>query len=218
MREGGMREMRAFIEANAVWSRTPLVPEIGLYLATEVAPMWEATEAWLEANQLPPPFWAFAWPGGQILARYVLDHPDEFRGRRVLDFAAGCGLASIAAAMVGAEVVANEIDPFAGEAIRLNAARNGVAVGLELRDLLGEGDMGFDLVLTGDICYRADLAEALIAWIGRQRGRVLLSDGGRGFAPTSGFREIARVEVPVPRDLEGADRRTARLLERVRDS
>ena len=216
---GGQRvaEMASFIEANAVWTRTPLVPEIGLYLATEVAPMWEATEAWLEAHQLPPPFWAFAWPGGQILARYVLDHPEEFRGRRVLDFASGCGIAAIAAALVGAEVVANEIDAFAGAAIALNAERNGATVGLELRDLLGEGDLGYDVVLTGDICYRADLAEALVAWIGRQRGRVLLSDGGRGFAPTSGFMEIGRIEVPVPRDLEGADRRTARLLEYVQN-
>ena len=209
-----MPDRAAFISAHTERAAPPLVPEIQLHLATEVTPLWQATEEWLDAHRLPPPFWAFAWPGSQILARYILDHPDEFAGRRVLDFASGSGLAAIAAARVGAAVTANEIDEFAGAAIRLNAAASGVEVAVELRDLLEEGELGYDILLIGDVCYRADLAAALLRWLARQEGRVLLADGGRGFAPDAGFREIVREEVPVPKDLEGAERRVARLLER----
>jgi Predicted methyltransferase len=118
---------RVFIRAETVLAAPPLVPEIQLYLASEILPIWHATEADLERNGLPPPYWAFAWPGGQALTRHLLDHPDLVAGRRVLDFAAGSGLTAIAAAMAGASAVsAAEIDPFARMAIALNAAANGV--------------------------------------------------------------------------------------------
>src|SRR6185437_10253828 len=115
-----------------------LVPEIALHLATEITPIWQATEAWLAAHNVDPPFWAFAWPGGQALARHVLDHPSCVAGRRVLDFAAGCGIAAIACAMAGAtSVEAAEIDPLARAAIGLNAAANDVSIATPVDDVVG---------------------------------------------------------------------------------
>ena len=120
-----------FIRAQTRPGYAPLVPELRLHLASEITPLWQATEAWLAARDLAPPFWAFAWPGGQALARHVLDHSERVAGRRVLDFAAGCGIAAIACARAGAAVVeAAEIDPLAVAAIGLNAAENGVAASL----------------------------------------------------------------------------------------
>ncbi len=120
--------MNGFIAAHTTVAAAPLVPEIRLHLATEITPIWQASEAWLQQTGIEPPFWAFAWPGGQALARHVLDHPGLVAGRRVLDFAAGCGIAAIACALAGAaSVEAAEIDPLAAAAIALNAALNGVS-------------------------------------------------------------------------------------------
>ena len=131
--------MNAFIAANTALARAPLVPEIALHLATEITPIWQASEAWLQQANIEPPFWAFAWPGGQVIARHVLDNPGLVRGRRVLDFAAGCGIAAIACAMAGAALVeAAEIDAMAVAAIRLNAAANGVAVVALDQDVVGQ--------------------------------------------------------------------------------
>lgn len=184
----------------------PLVPEITLHLAGAVTPLWEATEATLATEGLPPPFWAFAWPGGQALARFLLDRPDLARGRRVLDFAAGCAIAAIAAARSGAaHVAASEIDPFAAAAIRLNADLNGLSIAVLEADLLATAATGFDLILAGDFCYERPMAERVFAWLSAavEAGvEVLLADPGRAYLPSGGLEELARYDIPTSLDLE----------------
>jgi predicted nicotinamide N-methyase len=196
----------AFIRANTALAAPPLVPEIILHLATEVTPLWEATEATLAAHQLPPPYWAFAWAGGQALARHILDNPGLVRGRRVLDFGAGSGLLAIAAMKAGAAwATAAEIDGFAAVAIAANATLNHVVVAVEASDVIGRGDAPWDTVLVGDMCYERPLAERLTAWLRLLAGRgitVLLGDPGRAYLPTAGLAALARYEVPTPLDLE----------------
>jgi predicted nicotinamide N-methyase len=197
----------AFVRANAALASPPLVPELALHLATAVTPLWEATEAELQKLNLPPPYWAFAWPGGQALARYVLDHPALVAGKRVLDFGAGSGLVAIAAAKAGAHAVAAEIDPFAAAAIRLNAACNAVAVEIESADVIG-APCAWDAVLAGDMCYERPLAERLGAWLRRLPALVLLGDPGRSYFSADGLEELARYAVPTSRDLEDRDERS----------
>lgn len=199
-----------FIRANTVQSAPPLVPEISLHLASEITPLWQATEATLEKSQLPPPYWAFAWAGGQALARHLLDHRDLVAGKSVLDFGAGSGLVAIAAAMAGARAVtAADIDPFAAAAIRLNAAANGVVLDIATDDVIG-GAVRWDAVLAGDMCYERPLAERLTEWLRRCAAAgalVLLGDPGRAYLPRAGLAALARYTVPTPLDLED---RTAR--------
>ncbi len=145
-------QRRSFIQSQTTLAKPPLTPEIQLHLATEITPIWEATEATLEANNLPPPYWAFAWPGGQALTRFLLDNADRVKGKRVLDFAAGSGLGAIGAKMAGAErVAANEIDDFAIEAILLNAAANRIALEVLRDDLIGRNE-GWDVVCWPATC------------------------------------------------------------------
>ena len=181
------------------------MPEIRLHLASEVVPLWQATETNLTERGLPPPYWAFAWPGGQALARHLLDHPDLVAGRRVLDFAAGSGLAAIAASKAGAaSIAAAEIDRFAIAAIGLNAELNGVDLELIEADILGQAG-GWDVVLAGDVCYERPMAERVGRWLGQLADggtRVLMGDPGRNYLPTNGLREIARYRVPTSLDLE----------------
>jgi predicted nicotinamide N-methyase len=199
----------AFIRANTMLAAPPLVPEIRLHLATEVTPLWQATEAVLERTGLPPPYWAFAWAGGQAVARHVLDHPETVRGRSVLDIGAGSGVLAIAAALAGAaSVVAADIDPFAAAAIALNAATNGVAIGVETADLIG--GPGGEIILVGDMCYERPLAERLTDWLrarAAQGALVLLGDPGRAYLPQSGLQELARYIVATPLDLEDREQR-----------
>lgn len=195
-----------FVRANTALGAPPLVPEIALHLATEVTPLWEATEAELQRLGLPPPYWAFAWPGGQALARYVLDHPKVVEGRRVLDFGAGSGLVAIAAASAGARAVAAEIDSFAAAAIRLNAAANGVEVAIETADVIGTV-CAWDVILCGDMCYERPLAERLTRWLRGVPSLVLLGDPGRSYVPRDGLEPLARYVVPTSRDLEDRDSR-----------
>jgi predicted nicotinamide N-methyase len=200
----------AFVRANTVVAVPPLVPEIRLHLATEVTPLWEATEATLEQTGLPPPYWAFAWPGGQAVARHILDHPDRVRGKRVLDVGAGSGLAAIAAARAGGQATANDIDDFARAAIALNAALNGVEIEYSGETLLAADGGGWDVVIAGDMCYEKPLAEALMAWLRRLAGKgtlVLLGEPGRSYRPREGISEVARYTVPTSRDLEDRDTR-----------
>ncbi len=206
-------EAETFIRANTRQASAPMVPEFTLYLATEITPIWQATEDWLDKQGVAPPFWAFAWPGAQALARQILDNPGVCAGLRVLDFAAGCGLAGLAAARAGAaSVEAAEIDPLAIAAIRLNAAANGLAVETLDGDVVGAA-CRWDLILCGDVCYEAPMARAVTAWLRRCAGEgaaVWMADPGRAYVPRQGRREIAAYDVPTTLELEDcAVRRTA---------
>jgi predicted nicotinamide N-methyase len=202
-----------FIRANTRLEAPPLVPEVKLHLASEVVPLWEATETELAEQGLPPPFWAFAWAGGQALARYLLDHPEVVRGRRVLDFAAGSGLQGIAAMLAGAAAVeAVEIDAFACAACRLNAAANGVEIAVREADIVGMANPGWDVVLAGDICYERPAAERITAWLRglvTQDCLVLMGDPGRTYLPRQGLERIIAYGVKTSRELEDSDLRNA---------
>jgi len=204
-------EQAAFVRSNTAIGSPPLVPEIRLHLATEVTPIWQATEESLARFGTPPPFWAFAWAGGQALARYILDHPEAVAGRDVLDVASGSGMVAIAAAKAGARrVTASDIDPFAAAAIALNAALNNVAVAIDTRDLLDRGPAGWGVVTAGDVCYEEPMASRMIALLRRiaTRGRLaLLGDPGRAYLPREGLVELARYTVPVSRELEDREAR-----------
>ena len=177
-------------------------------LADEAVPIWRKTEEELGEIGLPPPFWAFAWAGGQALARHVLDRPDIVAGRRVLDFASGSGLVAIAAAKAGAaRVEASEIDAFAQAAIALNAEANGVAVEVRAGDLIG-ADEGWEVVLAGDVSYERDMAGAVTDWLERlaRRGaQVLIGDPGRSYLAQELLECIVEYSVPVTRALEDAE-------------
>jgi predicted nicotinamide N-methyase len=206
---------RAFIRASTTLRAPPIVPEVQLHLASEVMKLWKETEALSAANaagvsNLPPPYWAFAWPGGQAMARYILDHGDEFAGKSVLDFGAGSGLVAIAAAKASAvPVVASDIDPLAFAAIEMNAAANNVFVEPIANDLIGANGR-WNIVVAGDMCYERPLAERLIAWLhtlASQGARVLLGDPKRNYFPGAGVERIATYSVPTSRDLEDRDMR-----------
>jgi predicted nicotinamide N-methyase len=203
-----IRDLAAFIRSQTRLRPVPHEPEISLYVADDATELWLKTEEELGTLGLPPPFWAFAWAGGQALARYILDNPSLTRGRRVLDFASGSGLVAIAAAITGAEPVeASDIDPFAAAAIHLNAEANGVAVRVCAESVLGRDD-GWDVVLAGDICYERDLAEAVTSWLrtlARRGALVLIGDPGRSYLPRSQLTAIATYEVPVTRTLEDSE-------------
>lgn len=208
-----MSERRArFVTENTAPSSPPLLPELSLHLAGEVTPLWQATEASMEREGLPPPYWAFAWPGGQAVARWVLDHAEVVRGRNVLDFASGSGLVAVACRLAGAgRVLANEIDPFAIEAIGLNAALNG-APGIEVaaEDLIGRALPDVDVILAGDVCYERPMAERATAWFRELAGRgctVILGDPGRAYLPKDGLEALARYPVPTSLDLEDRELR-----------
>ena len=203
---------RDFILENTELLSPPHTPELKLYLASELVPIWQKTEEELAAQGVPPPFWAFAWAGGQALSRYVLDHPETVRGKRVLDFASGSGLSAIAAAKAGAShVLATEIDAFAVAAIDLNAQVNNVTVTAELLDAVGT-DQGWDTVIAGDICYEREMSARVFAWLRGLAGRgalVLIGDPGRNYLPSSHLVEIAVYDVATTRELEDREvRRT----------
>jgi predicted nicotinamide N-methyase len=191
-----------FIRANTELLSPPLVPEVKLHLAIEMVPLWRKSEEELEAMGVAPPYWAFAWAGGQALARYVLDNAKAVRGKSVLDFGSGSGLVGIAAMKAGARcVLSADIDKYAVAAIALNAQANGVVVEATTDDLIGrDGDWG--VILIGDMCYERPLAEKLLAWLRARRGEALLGDPGRSYFPKSGVERLALFNVQVTRDLE----------------
>jgi len=206
-------EAEAFIRTHTMLSSVPLVPELTLHLATAITPIWQATEDWLAARNIDPPFWAFAWPGGQALARHILDHPAAVAGRRVLDFAAGCGIAAIAAASAGAACVeATEIDPLALVALRLNAAANRVAINAVRADAVGT-PCRWDLILGGDVCYEAPMAGRILPWLRQmaEQTEVWLADPGRAYLPETGLSAFARYGVPTTLELEDRTRREVTL-------
>lgn len=208
------RTADAFIARHTRITSAPLTPELRFHLADETVEIWTRTEEALGEIGLPPPFWAFAWAGGQALARYVMDNPDLVAGARVLDFACGCGVAGIGAAKVGAaRVDASEIDPFAIAAARLNAALNGVTLDAQLADVIGS-DAGWDVVLAGDVFYEAPGAARIADWLASLDARgalVLIGDPGRTFLPRSRLEALARYDTPVSRDLEDREVRQARV-------
>ncbi|HEY0302189.1 MAG TPA: 50S ribosomal protein L11 methyltransferase [Rhizomicrobium sp.] len=200
-----MTDPTAFVRANTALIAPPLVPEIKLHLATEVVPLWRLTEEELQAQGVPPPYWAFAWAGGQALARYILDKPGLVKGKHVLDFGAGSGLVAIAAAKAGAEpVMAADIDPFAHAAIKLNAIANSAILGATTSDML-DSDGNWRVILVGDMCYERPLAERLLVWLTERAHRgatVLLGDPGRSYFPKGGVEKLATYRVQTTRDLE----------------
>ena len=197
-----------FIRDNTDVLSPPHVPEVRLRLATEAHKLWLKTEEELEAIGLPPPFWAFAWAGGQGLARHVLDHPQLVAGKTVLDFASGSGLVAIAARMAGASaVLAADIDPWSETAIRLNAVLNDVSVESSADDLIGQ-DAGWDVVLAGDVFYDRAFADVLIPWFTALAARgatVLVGDPGRAYCPRERMQALATYQVPVTRALEDSE-------------
>ena len=200
-----------FVRHNTEIGSPPLIPEIRLHLATEITPIWQATEDILARNGLPPPFWAFAWAGGQALARYLLDHRAIVAGREMLDFGSGSGLVAIAAAKSGAaRVTAAEIDAFAAVSIAANAALNEVEITVTTTDLIGAQSRFWQVITAGDICYEQPMAARAIGWLRRRAGEgslVLLGDPGRSYLPRSGLVERARYEVPTSRELEDQEMR-----------
>ena len=200
---------RAFILANTRLQAPPHTPELRLHLADEITPIWRLTEEELGQMGLPPPFWAFAWAGGQALARWLLDNPAEVAGKRVVDFATGSGLVAIAAMKSGAaEVLGADIDDFCAAAVALNGEANGVAVSFTSADLLADAPPTADVILAGDICYEAPLAGRVLAWLGQARAagaRVLIGDPGRTYFPRSGLTPLAEYRVPTTRELEDAE-------------
>jgi predicted nicotinamide N-methyase len=201
----------AFVRRNTTITAPPLVPEIRLYLATEITPIWQATEETLARSGLPPPYWAFAWAGGQALARFLLDHPEQVAGRSVLDFGAGSGIVAIAAAKAGAaSVLACEIDHFAAAAIAANAALNDVAIAVTTSDVLDTVGPRWEVVTAGDVCYERPMADRVTAWLRVLAGHgsfVLLGDPGRAYLPSEGLAELAHYLVPTTREIEDRDTR-----------
>ena len=199
---------KTFIRQNTAQMAPPLVPEVTLHLAHEALPLWEKTEAELGALGLPPPFWAFAWAGGQALARYVLDNPKIVAGCAVLDFASGSGLVGIAACKAGAAAVAaSERDSFALAAIAMNAAANDVEMSILAEDMIGR-DRAWQVVLVGDAFYEKPLAERLLPWLvrlEREGATVLIGDPGRTYCPKETLTRLATYDVPVTRALEDSE-------------
>jgi predicted nicotinamide N-methyase len=203
-----------FIIKNTVCAAPPFVPEIKLHMAHEITPVWYAHEGWLNAINVEPPYWAFAWAGGQGVARYILDHASLFRGQRVLDFATGGGIAAIAAAQAAATVVAVDIDPMAVAAARLNAANNGVSIVAECRDMVGENVVA-DCIVSGDICYAEAMTTRVLPWLRQQAKRgiaVYVGDPGRAYFPADGYEICAEYTIDVPVELEDRTTRTTRVV------
>lgn len=208
MNDAALRDRAAFIRANTRLLQPPHAPEVRLHLADEATALWEKTEEELGEMGLPPPFWAFAWAGGQALARYLLDHREIVRGRTVYDLASGSGLVAIAAALAGAShVTANDIDEFALAAIPLNAAANGVRVALADGDLIGCA-IDAEVICAGDVFYERDMASRIADWLGERAEAgtiVLVGDPGRSYLPRPRLAKIADYQVPVTRALEDAE-------------
>jgi predicted nicotinamide N-methyase len=202
---------RAFITSGTALESPTACPEIRLHLATAITPLWQASESYLHGNNLAPPYWAFAWAGGQGLARYLLDSPWLVRGRRVLDFGAGCGIAGIAAAMAGAlSVDAADVDPMAAAAAALNAESNNVIINVLAGDITEEPAAGWEVVLAGDVCYERPMTERCMPWLQARAAEgalVLLSDPGRAYLPEKGLVRLTSYTVPTSREIEDRDTR-----------
>lgn len=211
-----LEELTAFVRERTAAAPVPLVPELTLYQASELTPLWHATASEL-AGWDDSPFWAFPWAGGQALARHLLDAPEQVRGRRVVDFATGSGLVALAALRAGAaEVTAWDLDPFCEAAVRLNAGLNGLALAFRAGDPIGLPLEGVEVLLAGDVFYERALASRALGWfraLAARGVRVLAGDAGRVYAPPEGFVVLAELEVPTTVEIEDAPVRRARVLE-----
>jgi predicted nicotinamide N-methyase len=198
-------EVDDFIRANTRIEHPPLVPEIRLHLATELTPLWYATESYLNQRNIGAPFWAFAWAGGQALARYILDRPQTVAGLHVVDIGAGGGIVAIAAALAGAaRVTALDIDPVAAEACMVNATLNGVAGRIETvtADAIAYDLARFDLILVGDVCYTRGESQELAAHVKAEAAPVLFGDPGRQFMPRADLIHLAAYSLPTSKEIE----------------
>ena len=206
---------RAFILANTRLQAVPHAPEISLWLADEITPIWRLTEEELGEMGVPPPFWAFAWAGGQALARWLLDHPDQVAGQRVIDLATGSGLVAVAAMKAGAaSVLAADIDPFCAAAVTANATSNGVEIAFTDANLLDAPPPPADLICAGDVFYEKPMAEAVLAWLTQAQAngtRVIVGDPGRTYFPKSGLTLLAEYTVPTTRELEDQEVKRSRV-------
>ena len=200
---------RDFVRRHTQLRQPPAVPELRLYLADEIFPLWRTLDVESGPGEESPPFWAFAWAGGQALARYLLDHPAEVRGKRVLDFAAGSGICALAAMKAGAaEAIAVDIDPYSVAAVVLNSEANRVPVTVRQEDLLDDGPLQVDLLVAGDVCYEEPMAARVLPWLRNVQAsgvRVLLADPGRIYFPGAEFLSLAEYVIPTSRDLEDAE-------------
>ena len=208
---------RALVLARTRLQRPPTVPELELHLADDMDAAWASLQDELDDGSLPPPFWAFAWLGGQAVARHVLDVPQLVAGRTVLDLATGSGLCALAARLAGAsQVTAVDVDPFAVEAVALNAAHNRLEVDVRCADLLQEPAPPVDVVLAGDVFYDAEMAARVQPWLidaQRTGALVLVGDPGRHYLPRAILAERASYDVPTTRDLEGVEVKRVRVYE-----
>jgi len=214
-----MTREECFVLDHTTPCQPPACPELTLYLASEITPLWQATETFLDTHNLAPPFWAFPWVGGQALARHLLDHPDLVAGRSVLDFAAGCGIVAIAAARAGAaSVTACEIDFMALTAIALNGAANDVVVSLINGDVLERADCPWQVILAGDVCYERPMAEKVFTWMRRCAAlgaTILLADPGRAYLPKTGLMRLATLSVACSLELEDRESREVSIYQVV---
>jgi predicted nicotinamide N-methyase len=208
-------QRRALVRARTSVQAPAVVPELQLHLADDMDAAWASLQTELDDGDLPPPFWAFAWLGGQAVARYVLDAPDVVRGRRVLDLATGSGLCALAARRAGAaSVLAVDVDPFAAEAAALNAALNELDIEVRCADLLDDDPPPVDVVLAGDVFYDAQMSERVQPWLlaaARAGAQVLVGDPGRHYLPRALCTELSQVDIPTTRALEGVERKTVRV-------
>lgn len=202
-----------FIREHTILTPARLRPDIRLFLATSLTPLWQASEAFLRIENIAPPFWAFAWPGSEALAAHIAGNPALVAGRAVLDFAAGSGLGAIAAALAGGVLEAADIDPMARAAIGLNAHANGAAVTVLEGDITGAA-CRWDVILCGDVCYESPMTAHILPWLRAcaASATVLIADPGRSYAPREGFLELARFTVPTSRELEDSDSREVTLM------
>ena len=198
----------AFIRAHTRVLAVPSLPSIRLYQADEVTALWQMTETDLARERLAPPFWAFAWCGGQALARYVLETPEIVAGKRVLDIACGSGLVGIAAMQAGAaSVLCNDIDPYGESAVSLNATLNEVELAFTGEDLLKQEAPAVEVILAGDICYEKPMTDAMLTFFARavcQGIDVYIGDPHRSYFPKSGLRKLADYDIFTHTDIEDA--------------
>lgn len=216
-----IKDKARFIVEHTNTLEVPIAPQIRLYLADDETPLWRMGEEELEDLGLPSPFWAFAWAGGQALARYCLDHPDLVENKQILDFASGSGLVAIAAMQAGAAAaITTEIDPFAIEAIKLNADLNKVELDIKLDDLLARNPMARlleqppELFLAGDVFYDAGMTRRVLALMSKlheQGCDILVGDPNRSYLPGDRLELLESYEIPVTRELEDFEIRSTKV-------